>query len=63
MSRLNKRFTKLAISLAILSTGVLPVSCATRLRDAAWQGVASYTTGTVSDTLGAVVPPLSSFLP
>lgn len=62
MSRLNKRFAKLAISLAILSTGVLPISCATRLRDAAWQGVADFTTNTVSDTLGTVVP-IDQFLP
>jgi hypothetical protein len=63
VSRLNQKFAKLAISLAILSTGVLPVSCATRLRDAALEGVANYTTDTVTDGLEMVVPPISQFLP
>lgn len=56
MSTLSKRFAKLVVAAAILSTGILPISCATRLRDAAWDGVASFTTSTVSTTLNSVVP-------
>ena len=62
MSTLSKRFSKLVVAAAILSTGVLPISCATRLRDAAWEGIANYTTNTVTTTLGSVVP-LDQFLP
>lgn len=56
MSTLSKRFAKLVVAAAILSTGILPISCATRLGEAAWDGVATWTTGTVLTTLSSVVP-------
>ena len=55
MSNARKRFAKLAMTAAALAAGILPGSCALQLRDAAVDGLSSFTSNTVAEVLNSAV--------
>jgi hypothetical protein len=56
MKKMRKRFTKLAIVMSVVTAGIIPGSCAMKMRDAALNGVASVVTNTTAAYFGSFIP-------